>query len=279
MNKPIIIIKASGDKEPFSEEKYKNSLRRSGADEATINRVVEKIMPDLHDNMTTQQLYKKTRKILKSKKEKKSLAGRYHLKKGIMELGPSGYPFERFIGELLKKIGYTVVVGTNLPGRCAHTHEVDVLAHKENNHVIIECKFHNRGGIKSSITTALYVKARHDDIIEKKGSNLTLNQCWLVTNTRFTSLAMEYGTCQNMVMLSWSQPAGKSLAHMIDSNGLYPITCLSSITKKIAQVLMANNIVLCCDIQQYLPFLKLLNMDQNKIDAILKESQALCSAG
>lgn len=64
-----------------------------------------------------------------------------------MELGPSGFPFEKFISEILKFQGFAVQVGVIVEGHCVK-HEIDVVAEKGEEHFMIECKFHNTQGIK-----------------------------------------------------------------------------------------------------------------------------------
>ena len=235
---PIILMKASGEQEVFSEKKFRRSLKRSGASEETIAIVLQQLLPELYNGITTKKLYQMVRKLLKKTKAT-SVVGRYHLKNAIFELGPSGFPFESFIGKLLAKQGYSIEIGKRLPGKCASSHETDVLATKDNDRILIECKFHNQPGINATIRTSLYLKARFDDITEKYIENHEKPPCsasWIVTNTRFTSMAIEYGECRGIVMRSWSYPKNDGLKDMIDTYGLHPITCLSSISKKNMQL-------------------------------------------
>ena len=62
-----------------------------------------------------------------------------------MELGPSGFPFENFIGHIFRHDGYSTDVGVIMQGNCV-THEVDVLACKDDRCYIVECKYHNQAG-------------------------------------------------------------------------------------------------------------------------------------
>ncbi|MGS0527278.1 hypothetical protein ACU8V7_21050 [Zobellia nedashkovskayae] len=45
-------------------------------------------------------------------------------------MGPTGFPFERFIGALLTYSGYETKVGIVMDGICV-THEIDVVAEKK----------------------------------------------------------------------------------------------------------------------------------------------------
>jgi transcriptional regulator NrdR family protein len=53
----VWVIKANGEREIFDETKLRDSLRRSGADEDTVNLVVDKITFELRDGLHTQKIY------------------------------------------------------------------------------------------------------------------------------------------------------------------------------------------------------------------------------
>jgi transcriptional regulator NrdR family protein len=101
----ITIVKASGERDVFSESKLRDSLQRSGAGEKAINRVVAAILDELYEGMPTRKIYRRAYQLLR--KESHLSATRYNLKQAVMDLGPSGYPFEALIGRLLEKMGYT----------------------------------------------------------------------------------------------------------------------------------------------------------------------------
>ena len=88
-----------------------------------------------------------------------------------MQLGPSGHPFEEYIGDILTAKGYDTKVSQILRGACI-THEVDVIARTDSRHIMIECKFHNAPGTKSDVQTALYTHARFMDIRRGDKGNL-----------------------------------------------------------------------------------------------------------
>ena len=66
MKNPISIIKASGEKSIFSEEKVRSSLRLSGADEKQIDFILAEIHKQLHEGMTTRSIYKIAFSLLKN---------------------------------------------------------------------------------------------------------------------------------------------------------------------------------------------------------------------
>jgi hypothetical protein len=276
-NQPTIITKASGEKVVFSEEHLKVSLMHSGANDDEIAEITEKIKAKIYDGMATKALYKLAAKFLK--KSRTGSAAKYKLKQALMELGPSGYPFERFVGELLKKMGYETSVQLILEGACIN-HEVDVVAKKENEVNIIECKFRNRAGYKIDVKNPLYVQSRFKDIeakyLETEGSNKRLYKGWLITNTRFSLDALKYGQCVGLNLMSWDQPKNHGLKELIDQAGLHPITSLTNLSKKEKQLLLNKNIVLCRELLASENSLNSLRISAHKRNKVLEECRMAC---
>ena len=110
-----------------------------------------------------------------------------------MGLGPTGFPFEKYIAEILKEYGYATKVGEVVKGYCV-SHEVDVIAQKGKECFMIECKYHNKRGRRLDVKVAMYIYARFLDIKraqEKiKEHKKHFHQAWLVTNTKCTREAI-----------------------------------------------------------------------------------------
>ena len=96
MKKQKLITKASGEKVPFSSKQLTHSLNRSGANEETVNNAIIQIESNLYDRITTQEIFRLAFAHLR--KLSKHSASRYKLKQSIMEFGPTGFPFEIFVG-------------------------------------------------------------------------------------------------------------------------------------------------------------------------------------
>ncbi|MEO1438392.1 MAG: restriction endonuclease, partial [Bacteroidota bacterium] len=240
------VQKESGEREPFVLEKLRHSLERVGAKEETIVKIINNIEHDIHDQtITSRKLFNKAYQELK--KRAKPVAARYKLRKAIIELGPSGYPFERFIGEIFKVQGFDVQVGVNVQGHCVN-HEIDVIAIKDNRKVYVECKFHRDGNYKNDVKIPLYIHSRYRDIERQRRKDPAEKnynfEGWLITNTRFSDDALRYGYCSNMTLLGWDQPKKGNLKDRVDLAGLHPLTCLSSLTKYEKKRLLDTNIVL-----------------------------------
>ena len=272
------IIKSSGEKEEFSVKKFRRSLRKSGAQDATIDRILEEIKR-LRPK-TTQEIFSYAIKRLEE--EDRPIAARYNLKHAIMELGPAGYPFELFVAEVLRHQGYEAQQGKIVSGFCVD-HEVDVVAIKDNKHFMIECKFHNRSGLKSDVKVALYIQARFQDVHkaweQEHKSAHSFHQAWIITNTRFTSEAEKYAACIDIKLIDFSYPRNESLAAMTDKAGLHPITVLTGISRSQKRQLIKNGLILCRDTQKHKDLLHSVGLTTHEVDKLIKESETICKLG
>ena len=237
-NDSILVKKASGKIEAFSTNKLERSLSMTGASPQLVHRVIDRMRGQASHGVTSRKLHQMAFQLLR--KESRHLAARYSLKRAVMSLGPSGYPFEKFIGALFKKQGYQTEVGVILQGACV-THEVDVVAFKGKHRCLVECKYHNREGIKCDVKVPLYVQARSLDL-KNNTPDQYVHEFWLVTNTKFTSDAVKYGTCVGLKLLSWDFPEGNSLKNQIEREEIHPITCLTSLTKHQKNQLLEQNV-------------------------------------
>lgn len=275
--KPPYVIKADGDKVPFSRNSLFTSLIRSGASKNVANSVTDKVSATIKNGIsTTHDIYANAHTLLRDMEEK-SVAGRYSLKRAIIELGPTGFPFEVFLSEILKRHKYQTRVGVIVDGACV-PHEVDVIAIKNDIHVLIEAKFHNQPGMRTDVKVPLYIQARFQDIkkqLKQDGDNHKKHESWIITNTRFTSSAIEYGECMGMTLIGWRYPESGGLEKIIESEGLHPITCLPSLSKKEKDILLKRKIVLCKDIIENPNKLSFLGLSKQKISYILCEAKKM----
>ncbi|MEX2013023.1 MAG: restriction endonuclease [Candidatus Levyibacteriota bacterium] len=264
----VHVLKASGVTEPFSEEKLKHSMKRAGIPGDIREEAVRKIKPNLYENIPTSKILKDTEDFLQT--FPKSYKAKYSLKKAVMNLGPTGYPFEDFISEVLKAHGYQTKTRVTLSGKCIE-HEIDIIAEKDNKRFMIEAKFHNTPGGRSNAKVSMYTKARFDDVSSKHD----LDQAWVVTNTKVSTDALTYANCNNMRVMSWNYPEGESLRDLIENSGLHPITALDSLTSTQKQTLIQNNLVLCKEVARNRN-LENLGLPKDKIDKVVSEAVAVC---
>ncbi|MEK7568614.1 MAG: ATP cone domain-containing protein [Patescibacteria group bacterium] len=271
------VIKSTGERERFSLTKLRRSLVRSGADKETVETVISHIIPELHDGMKTSQIYKHAYSILK--KSKYPVAIRYSLRKAVMELGPSGFPFEKYVAEVLRRKGYRAQTGVILPGFCV-SHEVDVLMEKDNRHIFAECKFHNQQGIKTDVKVALYVHARFLDLQKghdmKEGAVPKIHEGWLITNTKLTLDAIQYAQCAGLNVIGWDYPEQGNLQDLILETGVHPLTFLSTLSQSDKNSLLEQGIVMCRDLKNSPAPLKSIGFSDEQIKNVVNEIDKVC---
>jgi len=275
--KNIWITKASGERAIFSKKKLRNSLEKSGANEKNIQTVISEIEKLLHPGMHTKEIYKKAFALLR--KTSRPTAARYKLKRAIMQLGPSGFPFEQYIAEVFRCDGYRVSVGEFVKGHCI-THEVDIIAKKKNQRFVIECKFHSDSNRICDVKIPLYINSRFLDMKKERnktnGHDSPPYQGWIVTNTRFSKDAMQYGTCAGLYLLGWNYPRSGSLKERIDLAGVHPITCMTTMTGKEKQRLLKKMVVLAKDLCHDRKILLDIGISELRAKRIMEEARGLC---
>jgi len=277
MSRNIKVMKFSGDMEKFSRLKLMHSLERSGASPEAVDAVVREVESRLFDGISSKMIYDLSFSLLR--KKELGIAARYKLKKAMMELGPTGYPFEYFVGEIFRLRGFKVEVGQVLQGHCV-THEVDVVATMGMEQHFIECKYYLRTGKNANVQVPLYIRSRVDDLIRKRSeepefAGYTFHG-GVVTNTRFTSDAISFGECTGLHMMSWDYPEGNSLKDFIDREHIFPITVLTRLSIGDKQKLMDKGIVICRQLLQEQKALDSIGMDFHKQQSVLREVHSLC---
>ncbi len=276
--KDISIVKMNGEKAMFNESKLRSSLERAGASDLVIQQVINDVAESLYDGISTKEIYKTAFALLR--KNSRPTAARYKLKKAIMELGETGFPFEKFVAALLDAEEFKTQVGVIIQGKCV-THEVDVIVEKENKHFMCECKFHKRQGRNCDVKIPLYIQSRFKDVEAqwqlKKGHNTKFHQGWIFTNTRFTSDAIKYSECSGLQLVSWDYPKGNGIKERVDKTGVHPITCLTSLTKKEKRKLIDNEIITCKDLCNNPDKLNEVGIDNERQINIMDDAKAMCS--
>ncbi|MBU6431082.1 restriction endonuclease [Patescibacteria group bacterium] len=274
-SKDALIIKSTGEKEPFDVRKLKASLERTGASEKSVGLIAEHIQKEVRDGMSTGEIYAHAFSLLR--RYEKPVALKYSVRRAVMELGPSGFPFEKFVAELFKARGFKAETNLMAKGHCAE-HEIDVIAWNDLKLVIAEAKFHNDSGLKSDLKVALYVKARFDDLKETVfnmgGKKRKYDEADLITNTKFTSSAIEYAKCSGLSLIGWNYPSAGNLHNMIEDFNLHPITALTALSGSEKRDLLSRGIVLSKQLSDR-NILKNAGIKDAKIDAISEEIKEL----
>lgn len=273
----INVKKADGTVEEFQMGKLRNSLKRAGASEDEVTDIARQIEESLFEGVTTEYLYRKAFDLLRSHEH--VTAARYSLRRAMISLGPTGFPFEDYLAELFRRQGYEAQTRSQIKGKCV-THEIDVIAFKEGECIVAEAKFHAQPGIKSDLQVVLYSHARFLDIAEASMTKKTMRKVthsYVITNTKFTTTAIQYAKCVGMHLLSWDYPKKGNLQDMIQKTGLYPITVLQTLSQKEKQNLLNKGVVLCRDILDNGEVLSSVGVPRKKIGAIIEEGARLCT--
>jgi hypothetical protein len=271
----FIVRKSSGKEEYFSFEKLERSLIQAKATEYEAKDIINQLKQEINSDISSDKLYSMA--FRKLKKHAPHKAARYHLKKGIMELGPSGFPFEQFICALFREKGFIVQTDVHIVGKCVN-HEVDILASKENHINLMECKYKNMAGLSVDVKVPLYINSRFQDI---QDTNFILPeqtfQGWIVTNVRFTSDAIQYSNCRGIKLISWDYPNDYSLKSLIDETKLYPLTCLTLLTSGEKKILLDKGLLLVRDLCSEISILEKIGITSRRIKRIATECSLLCS--
>lgn len=276
MNHLMMITKSDGTRQLFEEEKLVESLKHAGASEDAIEDIVEEVGKEMRDGMTTAEIYTRAFELLK--KHSVPVAVKYSIRRAMLELGPDGFPFEKFVARIFKTWGYEAVTDQVLRGESVE-HELDVVAWKDNILAMAEAKYHNEFGLKSDLKVSLYVKARFDDLAPMEfdygGKKRKLTERWLFTNTKFTDHAITYGSFHGMKLVGWNYPQKENLHQIIFEYGLHPITCLTVLTRQQKRDVINAGIMVCRDLVEQEAVLKLLGLKPEEIERAVKEAEVI----
>ncbi len=240
----VRILKSDGNEDMFDQGKLEESLVRAGAGTFNARRIAERVAAQIVPGTRTADIYKRAFSLLR--REARTAAARYSLRRALFELGPTGHPFEDFVGNLFALQGWKVERRKIAEGRCV-PHELDLYATRGNETLAAELKYHNDPGYKTDVKVALYVKARFDDIwkCDPTKRSCPVDRGFLITNTKFTSHALAYAQCAGIELIGWSYPAKGNLYDMIIETGAYPITALTTLKKAEKRLLIDKGIVSC----------------------------------
>lgn len=267
----VEVIKFSGEKEKFNAGKILSTLKRAGATNKQAKEIISRIKERLHENITTREILDIIKKELKNNPV---IAAKYDLKRAIMALGPTGYPFEKYFSKILNKYGYDTKTNQIIKGKRINQ-EIDIIASKKYTYMI-ECKYHNDQGKHTDLKQAMYTYARFLDINTRKKD---FDFPWLVTNTHCSRDSTEYAKGVDLKVTSWRYPEKWNLQELIETKGLYPITILKSIDERTKNQLFNAGIIMLKELQE-IPeekLKKLTDLDTNSIKKIINDARSIYS--
>lgn len=270
------VKKYSGELVEFDLRRLKGSLSKSGASPDVVDEVWETMKPMVYDGISTRDLYKLAFRLLK--READSFAARYSLKRALKDLGPAGYYFEQWVAKLFNHSDYQTLTSQHLAGNSV-THEVDVVAQKGEELLLVECKFRNTEDAKITVTTPMYFLSRVNDFAGRTfslfGKNRRFTAGWLVTNAYMTTDSIDFAAYYKLNLLAWNYPEESSIKRRVDNAGLYPITCLTTINKGEKDMLLKLGCILVKDIVDDTAQLDNLGCASRKKRRIVQEATEL----
>jgi Restriction endonuclease len=267
------VRKADGTQELFSEKKLMESLRASGVN-VHNSELIQSIVDRAHGAETTEHIFGLTLEELK--KQQSGVAARYSIKRAVLALGPTGFPFEKYMAEVLKEHGAkSVVNNVTINGKCV-PHEVDILFELKGRRVGIESKFHNSLGTKTDIKDILYVHARYHDLSVARDSRV--DEGWLISNTRMTTQAMQYALCSGIIAIGWDHPRGKGIQQLIEAVGLHPVTTLTTLTTAEHNALIASGVIVAKSLRDRKDILQKIHVEESRHMEILTECAHVCAS-
>ena len=274
------VINLQGEEELFSLEKIYQSAKRAGASSSLASKIVESVRQSAYPGIKTSKIFEMVRKMLHKEDFQTSI--KFSLKKAIKKLGPTGFPFEKYIGAIFEDLGYQVKLNQHPQGLCI-SYEIDFIAQKEKTLYIGECKYRNlpkEESIHSTIALANY--ARFMDLKDgkflnqKKFANFEIKSI-LVTNARFSLDAINFSHCRGVELLGWRYPKNRGLEYFIESKNLYPITILPSLNSHLAHIFVSKDMMLVKDLFKIniQKFSKENRIPLNNLESLLKEAKIL----
>lgn len=277
--KKLYVINSLGIKEPFSWKKICNGAERVGAPKALAKEIATIIEKEAYPGITTKEIFQRVEQILSKKHPRGRI--RFRLKEAMRRLGPSGFPFEKYVGGILMQLGFSIKLNQYVKGQCVR-HEIDFLAKEKKYFLIGECKYHSLPGGRVDLKVGLIHYARFLDLkagnsFENIKSKKLKIRPIIITNTKFTSKIIKYAECTGIDLLGWKYPELRGLEYVIESERFYPITILPSLTNNLLEIFYQQKLMLAQDLLNIdvVKFSKKTRIPEKKISAIKREAEIL----
>jgi hypothetical protein len=237
----VFVTKADGSRQIFNKEKVVQTCLRMGASPQAAREVAEKVERRLYDGIPTRAVLKMILRFMRS--QQPGVGHLYDLKLGLSLMSPRP-EFELFVQVLLAHQGFQVEANQILKGRCVE-HEVDALATKDGITYFVEAKHHFSYHALTGLDESRIARAVLEDVSENYTSGgLRVDRAMIITNTRYSTHAAQYGRCKNILQVGWSSPENFGLQKMIEDKKLYPLSCLKSLKSDMRSRLVNSGFVL-----------------------------------
>jgi hypothetical protein len=238
----VFVTKADGSKQLYSREKAVQTCLRMGADRQVAEQIANQVERRLYDGITTRKILQIIFSLMR--KPKPAVRHLFDLRRGISLMEPKP-EFEVFIQEILAHSGFQVKPNTILKGLCGE-HEVDAIATKNGLTYFVEAKHHFTYHALTGLDETRIARAILEAVTEGYQQGVTkikLDTAVIVTNTRYSKHALNYGSCRGIVQIGWTTPEGSGLRDVVEKHKLYPLSCLRGVNVETRLLLVDASIV------------------------------------
>jgi len=238
----IYVTKADGSKQPFDKQKIINTCLRLQATPEQAQSIADKIEAKAYDGIPTKKILQMVFQYMK--KYRPAIGYQIDLKQAIAMLR-SKPDFEIFVAKLFEAMGYEVDTNLIIQGKCIE-HEIDVVAKKGNEIILVEVKHHVNHHTYSGLDVFLQLNSTLEDLKEgyESGKNsFKFTKAILICNTKVSDHGRRYALCRGLEFIAWKFPLENGLERLIEEYKLYPITFLKEIERDEAYKLADVGIV------------------------------------
>jgi hypothetical protein len=238
----VYVTKADGSKQPFDKQKIINTCLRLQATPEQAQSIADKIEAKAYDGIPTKKILQMV--FLYMKKYRPAIGYQIDLRQAIAMLR-SKPDFEIFVAKLFEALGYKVETNLIIQGKCVE-HEIDVVARKDSEIILVEVKHHVNHHTYSGLDTFLQLNSTLEDLkegYESGKNNFKFTRAILICNTKVSDHARRYALCRGLEFIAWKFPQEKGLERLIEEYKLYPITFLKGIERNEAYKLADASVV------------------------------------
>jgi Holliday junction resolvase-like predicted endonuclease len=214
-----------------------------GANIQVAEQVAGRVERRLYEGMATRVILSLVFQFLREYKP--GVRHLFDLRRGISLMEPKP-EFERFVRVLLAHSGFEVTPNQVLRGKCGE-HEVDGVAKKDGVTYFVEVKHHSSYHALTGLDESRIAQAVLEDAADGFAigvNDLKIDRAMIVTNTRYSEHAIQYGRCKNILQIGWSSPQYLGLRDMIEKGRLYPLSCLRGVNHEARMRLVNSGMML-----------------------------------
>ncbi len=214
-----------------------------GANSEVAIQVAQEVEKTLYEGITTQEILQIIFTLMGERKP--AVRHLFDLKYGISLMEPKP-EFEAFVRVLLAHGGFQVKPNTILRGLCGE-HEVDAIATKDGLTYFVEAKHYFNYHALTGLDESRIARAIMEDMTDGFTSGvpeIKIDRAMIVTNTRYSEHAINYGRCRGILQVGWASPEGFGLREVVEKHKLYPLSCLRGVSTETRLRLVEAGIVL-----------------------------------